>query len=87
MRLRRSSYAVGLELEQRKTSLTKQIAVEARDYATHGGCFPITIQGSVCIGTVTVSGLPQRDDHELAVEVLAELLGQPLEELALEKPK
>jgi len=86
MRLRRSSYAVGLELEEQKTTLTEQINVDARDYATHGGCFPIYLQGSGCIGTVTVSGLPQRDDHELAVEVLAELLGQPLEELALAKP-
>jgi len=32
---------------------------------------------------LTVSGLPQRADHELIIEVLAELLEQPLKELAL----
>ena len=58
--------------------------MDARDYAPHGGCFPIKLHGTGCIGTITVSGLPQRADHELIVEVLAELLEQPIEELALE---
>jgi len=84
-RFRRSSYAIGLEMEQRQTTLAEQIAVSERDYATHGGCFPINVKDTGCIGTVTVSGLPQRDDHELAVAVLAEMLGQSLEELALDK--
>jgi len=81
----RSSYAIGLELRQQKTTLTEQIGVDARDYAPHGGCFPIKLQGTGCIGTITVSGLPQRADHELIIEVLAEFLEQPLKGLALEK--
>jgi len=80
----RSSYAIGLELRQQQTTLAEKIGVDARDYAAHGGCFPIKLQGTGCIGTITVSGLPQRADHELVIEVLAELLEQPLEELALE---
>lgn len=83
-RYHRSSYAVGLQLQKQQTTLTEQVGVEARDFAPHGGCFPIRLQGTDCIGTITVSGLPQRADHELVVEVLAELLEQPLEELALE---
>jgi uncharacterized protein (UPF0303 family) len=35
------------------------------------------------VGTVTVSGAPQRDDHNLVVEVLAKLCGVPLAEVAL----
>src|SRR5512136_2307490 len=83
-RYHRSSYAVGLHLRQQGTTLTEQVGVDSRDYAPHGGCFPIKLHGTGCIGTITVSGLPQRADHELIVEVLAELLEQPLEELALE---
>ena len=84
LRFHRSSYAVGLELKQQQTTLTERVGVDARDYAPHGGCFPINLRGTGCAGTITVSGLPQRDDHALVVEVLAELLGQPVEELALD---
>lgn len=80
----RSSYATGLELRQQKTTLAEKIGVSERDYAAHGGCFPIKLKGTGCVGTITVSGLPQRADHELIVEVLAELLEQPLKEMALE---
>jgi len=83
-RFHRSSYAVGLELQQGQKTLGDTIGVELRDYAPHGGCFPVNLRGTGCVGTITVSGLPQRDDHALVVEVLAEFLGQPLAELALE---
>ena len=85
MRFQRSSYAVGLQLQQRQTTLEKQFGVDTRDYAPHGGCFPLNLRGTGCIGTITVSGLPQRQDHELVVEVLAQLLGQPFSELALDE--
>lgn len=42
--------------------------------AGHGGAFPITVDGVGVVGTVTVSGLPQREDHELAVEAIREFL-------------
>jgi uncharacterized protein (UPF0303 family) len=80
----RSSYAMGLQYRKEKKTITEAIGVDARDYATHGGCFPIRLKGTDCIGTIAVSGLPQRADHELVVEVLAEFLEQPLKELALE---
>jgi uncharacterized protein (UPF0303 family) len=85
IRFQRSSYAVGLHLEQQQTTLEDKLGVDTRDYAPHGGCFPLNLLGTGCIGTITVSGLPQRQDHELVVEVLAELLGQPLAELALDQ--
>jgi uncharacterized protein (UPF0303 family) len=85
-RFQRSSYAIGLQLQQQQTTLEAKLGVDTRDYAAHGGCFPLNLIGTGCIGTVTVSGLPQREDHELVVEVLADLLGQPLGELALDQP-
>jgi uncharacterized protein (UPF0303 family) len=37
-----------------------------RDHAIHGGAFPLRVNG-VHVGTVAVSGIPQEDDHRLAV--------------------
>jgi uncharacterized protein (UPF0303 family) len=71
-----SSYAVGRKLAQQNATLLEKFALPDEDYAPHGGCFPIKVAGAGCIGAVTVSGLPQRDDHNLVVEVLAEMLGK-----------
>ena len=79
----RSSYGVGLQMQQRQTTLLAAYDLELHDYADHGGSFPIVIPGPGCIGAVTVSGLPQREDHGLVVEVLAKMLGQDIADLAL----
>lgn len=39
-------------------------------FAAHGGSFPLYVRGVGAVATVTVSGLPQRDDHDLVVEAL-----------------
>jgi uncharacterized protein (UPF0303 family) len=72
--LQASSYAIGLALEQESSSLEKKMGLPLRDYAHHGGSFPIRTVGSGCLGCVTISGLPQREDHNLIVKVLAEML-------------
>ena len=82
-RFHRSSYAVGLSLKQKESSLEER-GLAAHEYAAQGGSFPIFVQGVGCIGAITVSGLPQREDHELVVEVLADYLKLPYEELALD---
>ncbi|GIW35160.1 heme-degrading domain-containing protein [Meiothermus sp.] len=82
-RFHRSSYAVGLMLKHKEVGLEER-GLDARDFAVHGGSFPIFVKGVGCLGAITVSGLPQREDHELVVEVLANYLGVPYEELALD---
>jgi uncharacterized protein (UPF0303 family) len=69
-RFHRSSYQVGLNLQRGNTTFAEKYALPDADYATHGGSFPLHVLGAGVIGSLTVSGLPQRDDHELAVEAL-----------------
>src|SRR5277367_3761035 len=59
-RYHRSSYAIGLTHQRNETTLQSKTGLDLKDYAPHGGCFPILLEGTGCIGTVTVSGLPQR---------------------------
>lgn len=78
----RSSYAVGLALAEGET-LETQSGLPLRDYAHHGGSFPVRVRGVGYLGTVTISGLPQRDDHRVVVRVLASILGVSMEGLGL----
>ena len=82
-RFQKSSYAVRLSLRKKGTTLTSQAGLPLRDHADAGGCFPILLRGTGCVGTIAVSGLPMRDDHNVIVEVLASWFNQPLSELAL----
>jgi len=82
-RFHRSSYAVGLGLEKKNTSLTESQGLTLADYATHGGSFPLHVSGAGAVGSATVSGLPQRADHELVVEALCALLGRDYAALKL----
>jgi uncharacterized protein (UPF0303 family) len=40
------------------------------EFAPHGGAFPLMIKGVGIVGTITVSGLPQKEDHDFVVGVL-----------------
>lgn len=73
-RFLRSSYGVGLYLQQQNSSLQEKQGLSLTDYAPHGGAFPLTLAGTGVIGSITVSGLPQRQDHELVVEALCQQL-------------
>jgi uncharacterized protein (UPF0303 family) len=81
-RFHRSSYAVGLDLEQKHSSLEDR-GLPAADFASHGGSFPIRVHNAGLVGAVTVSGLPMRADHELVVEALCAELNQDYESLRL----
>ncbi|MGA2672689.1 MAG: heme-degrading domain-containing protein [Terracidiphilus sp.] len=83
-RFHRSSYAVGLKLRSKNQSLTEEQGLPLADYATHGGSFPLNVEGAGVVGCVTVSGLPQRADHELIVVALCAMLGRNYAELRLE---
>ncbi|WP_345529216.1 heme-degrading domain-containing protein [Nocardioides endophyticus] len=69
-----SSLRVGEQFRVAGKSFDTDSRLDPGEYAAHGGAFPILLRGTGCIGTVAVSGLPQRDDHRLVVEALEQLL-------------
>jgi uncharacterized protein (UPF0303 family) len=85
-RFHRSSYYMGLELQLKGTTLADRFGLILNEYAAHGGSFPVSLAGSGVIGAVTVSGLPQRDDHQLVVEALCAETGNDFEQLRLDPP-
>ena len=82
-RFHRSSYAMGLSLKVKNETLLEKFGLPVADYAAHGGSFPLAVAGAGVVGSVTVSGLPQRADHELVVEALCVELGCDYAELRL----
>jgi len=82
-RFHKSSYHVGRLLEQAGLGFSDRYNLPIEDYAPHGGCFPIHVAGAGIVGAVTVSGLPQRDDHSLVVEALCLVSGRDYEALKL----
>lgn len=83
LRFFRSSYAIGLILKRDHTNMLEKFGLGA-EYMPHGGSFPIRLAGSTCIGAITVSGLPQREDHNLLTRTLADFLGADATGFALE---
>lgn len=75
-RFHKSSYHVGRLLEQSGLSFSARYNLPEEDYAAHGGSFPLRVANAGIVGAVTVSGLPQREDHNLVVEALCLLTGQ-----------
>jgi uncharacterized protein (UPF0303 family) len=69
-----SSFLVGRRHKKSGKDFNESTGLPLSLYAAHGGCFPIVIRDAGMIGTVTVSGLPQADDHALVVEALEHFL-------------
>ena len=69
-----SSYYMGIYYQSLETTITEKSLLAECDYAPRGGSFPIIIKDVGVVGTITVSGLPQKEDHEFVVRVLKEFL-------------
>jgi len=64
------SLLVGLQSRRNGGRFEDNPMVDPTTHAAHGGSFPLYIRGVGPVATVTVSGLPQLDDHRLVVEAL-----------------
>jgi uncharacterized protein (UPF0303 family) len=69
-----SSYFVGISLKSAGQTMEEKYLVSSQEYAAHGGAFPIILRGTGAIGTITVSGLPQEEDHKLVTSTIRTFL-------------
>lgn len=69
-----SSFYMGTLYKSQGSSIEEKALLDPTRYAPHGGAFPIIIRGVGMVGTVTVSGLPQEQDHQLVARILREFI-------------
>ncbi len=69
-----SSFYMGRKIAKEQISADAKYHVDEREYAFDGGGFPIVLKGTGVVGTITVSGLKQHQDHALAVEAVRHVL-------------
>ena len=82
-RLLKSSYRVALEQNREDRLFAATRALDGADYVLAGGAFPIRIKGFGPVGCITISGLHERDDHQVGVDAIADELGLDKDAFAL----
>jgi len=71
-----SSFYIGQFLKFKEKSIEEEYLLPESEFAPHGGCFPILIKDTGMVGTITVSGLPQEEDHKLVVKAIQNYLNK-----------
>lgn len=82
-RFHHSSYTAALNEKLKGKTIYESQGLPIADYATHGGSFPLRIANAGIVGSITVSGVPMRQDHELVIEALCAVLGRDYDDLKL----
>jgi uncharacterized protein (UPF0303 family) len=67
LRFSKSSLAVATDLRIKGKTIEEVWGLPSAEYAPHGGSVPVLVKGAGMIGTITVSGLPDVEDHETVV--------------------
>lgn len=71
-----SSFYMGQLLKHKGKTIEQSYLISESEFAAHGGCFPIIIKDTGMVGTITVSGLPQEEDHKFVVESIRAFLAK-----------
>lgn len=82
-RYQRASYR--MVLERGEGPFPPQAGADPADYVIAGGGFPVRVSGAGVIGAITISGLPGREDHGVAVDALCDHLDLDKKIFALPK--
>lgn len=69
----KSSLEVGAAHREKGQDLTRH-GLPSADFADNGGAVPVVVAGVGVVAVVTVSGLPQLDDHALVVAAMRDYL-------------
>ncbi|KPU27167.1 hypothetical protein TR13x_06285 [Caloranaerobacter sp. TR13] len=75
-RFYRSSLYIGTKLKMEGKTIEEKYHIPSKDYSPYGGAFPIIIKNIGVVGSITVSGLKQEEDHMFVVRVLEEYLSR-----------
>lgn len=79
----KSTYRMVLEKARPDRTFPPGEGLDPTDYVLAGGGFPIHVKGVGVIGVIAVSGLPERQDHEVIVAALCQHFGLDVRSLAL----
>lgn len=65
-----SSLSVKNDLEERSISLVKTFGLDEKDFVPKGGSIPVFVKGVGMVATITVTGLPDVEDHKIIIDAL-----------------
>ena len=65
-----SSLGVKKDFKEGNMSLEKTFGLNEKDFVVKGGSIPIFVKNAGMIATITVSGLPDEEDHRIIIEAL-----------------
>ncbi|KAH9909695.1 hypothetical protein F4778DRAFT_775610 [Xylariomycetidae sp. FL2044] len=72
-----SSWYMQVKMGGDERAFAEKYALERREYAIHGGGWPVKVEGvEGVVAVVVVSGLKQEEDHGVVVEGVREVLGE-----------
>ena len=73
-RFGKSSSYIKTLLKSNGSTLEEMFYLDSREYAAFCGSFPVLVRNVGPVGTITVSGLPDEEDHNLVVSVVREFI-------------
>lgn len=79
----KSTYQLAVQRKGEDRRFGADTGLGPEDYVLAGGGFPIRIAGVGAIGAITVSGLPEREDHAVVVSAICAHIGIDYVPLAL----
>lgn len=70
----KSSYEMSLYMKLKQDEISRRYGLDCAEYAAAGGSVPLILKNSGVVGTITVSGLAENEDHELVAGVIEDYL-------------